>query len=106
MTKPLTAHAPMASALLASLLLALPAWAVEVAFKPVTEGVYAYVGETEGRTYDNEGLNANLGLIITPAGAVLIDSGSSHQVAAKIHEAVKKVTSQPLKLVINSGDQD
>jgi len=37
---------------------------------------------------------------------VLIDSGSSHQVAAKIHEAVKKVTTQPLKLVINSGDQD
>jgi glyoxylase-like metal-dependent hydrolase (beta-lactamase superfamily II) len=44
--------------------------------------------------------------VVTPAGAVLIDSGSSYQVAAKIHEAVKKVTTQPLKLVINSGDQD
>jgi glyoxylase-like metal-dependent hydrolase (beta-lactamase superfamily II) len=44
--------------------------------------------------------------VVTPAGTVLIDSGSSYQVAAKIHEAVKKVTTQPLKLVINSGDQD
>ncbi len=97
-------------AILASVLIvgltALPAQAVEVSFKPVAEGVYAYIGDTEGRTYDNEGLNANIGLIVTTAGAVLIDSGSSYQVAAKLHEAVKKVTSQPLKLVINSGDQD
>lgn len=95
----------LATTLTASLF-ALPAWAVDVAFKPVAENVYAYIGEIEGRTYDNEGLNANIGLVVTPAGAVLIDSGSSYQVAAKIHEAVKKVTSQPLKLVINSGDQD
>jgi glyoxylase-like metal-dependent hydrolase (beta-lactamase superfamily II) len=82
------------------------AHAVDISFQAVTEGVYAYIGDTEGRTYDNEGLNANLGLIVTPAGAVLIDSGSSYQVAAKIHAAVKRVTSQPVKLVINSGDQD
>ncbi len=82
------------------------AQAVDISFQPVAEGVYAYIGETEGRTYDNEGLNANIGLIVTPAGAVLIDSGSSYQVAAKIHAAVKQVTAQPLKLVINSGDQD
>ena len=97
---------PRIATLLVTSLLALPTWAVEVAFRQVTEGVYAYIGEIEGRTYDNEGLNANLGLVVTPAGAVLIDSGSSYQVAAKIHEAVKKVTSQPLKLVINTGDQD
>ena len=94
------------STTLAASLLALPAWAVDVAFKPVAEGVYAYIGDLEGRTYDNEGLNANIGLVVTPEGAVLIDSGSSYQVAAKIHAAVKKVTSQPLKLVINTGDQD
>jgi glyoxylase-like metal-dependent hydrolase (beta-lactamase superfamily II) len=94
-----------ASALIVGLA-ALPAQAVEVTFKPVADGVYAYIGDTEGRTYDNEGLNANIGLIVTSAGAVLIDSGSSYQVAAKIHDAVKKVTAQPLKLVINSGDQD
>ena len=80
--------------------------AVEVVFKPVADGVYAYVGDIEGRTYDNEGLNANIGLVVTPAGAVLIDSGATFQSARKIHEAAKKVTSQPVKWVINTGDQD
>jgi len=80
--------------------------AVEVTFQPVADGVYAYIGDTGGRSYDNEGLNANIGLVVTPAGAVLIDSGATFQSARKIHEAVKKVTSQPLKLVINTGGQD
>jgi hypothetical protein len=31
--------------------------------------VYAYVGDLEGQTYENEGLNANIGLVVTPAGA-------------------------------------
>ena len=75
-------------------------------FKPVAEGVYAYVGDIEGRTYDNEGLNANIGLVVTPAGAVLIDSGATLQTAQKIHEAAKKVTNQPVKWVINTGGQD
>jgi glyoxylase-like metal-dependent hydrolase (beta-lactamase superfamily II) len=72
----------------------------------VAEGVYAYVGEIEGRTYDNEGLNANIGLVVTNAGAVLIDSGATFQSARKIHDAARKVTSQPVKWVINTGDQD
>jgi glyoxylase-like metal-dependent hydrolase (beta-lactamase superfamily II) len=101
-----TALATTAATLLTSSLISLPAGAVDVVFQPVADGVYAFIGDIEGRTYDNEGLNANIGLVVTPTGAVLIDSGSSYQVAAKIHEAVKKVTTQPLKLVINSGDQD
>jgi glyoxylase-like metal-dependent hydrolase (beta-lactamase superfamily II) len=91
---------------LAATLITLPAWAVEVVFKPVAAGVYAYVGEIEGRTYENEGLNANIGLVVTPAGAVLIDSGATLQTAQKIHEAAKKVTNQPVKWVINTGGQD
>ena len=85
---------------------ALPAAAVEVVFKPVADGVYAYVGDIEGRTYENEGLNANIGLVVTPAGAGLIDSGATFQSARKIHEAAKKVTTQPIRWVINTGDQD
>jgi len=96
---------PFTSVLLASLI-TLPAWAVEVVFQPVTEGVYAYIGDLEGRSYDNEGLNANIGLVVTSAGAVLIDSGATYQVAAKIEAAAKKVTSQPIKWVINTGGQD
>ncbi|MGB4118324.1 MAG: MBL fold metallo-hydrolase [Polaromonas sp.] len=75
-------------------------------FKAVGDGIFAYIGETEGRTYDNEGLNANIGLIVTPVGAVLVDSGASFQSAKKIHEAAKKVSTQPIKWVINTGGQD
>jgi glyoxylase-like metal-dependent hydrolase (beta-lactamase superfamily II) len=90
------------------LALSAAAWAqaVEVKFEPVAPNVYAYVGDTEGRTYENEALNANIGLVVTPAGAVLIDSGATFQSARQIAEAVKKVTAQPIKWVINTGGQD
>lgn len=80
--------------------------AVEVRFAPVAPGVYAFVGEKGGRTYENEGLNANIGLVVTSAGALLVDSGASYLGAKQIHEAAKKVTSQPVKWVINTGGQD
>lgn len=87
-------------------LLATPAQAVEVRFEPVAEGVYAFVGELGARTSSNEGLNANLGLVVTPAGSVLIDSGATLQGARQIHEAVKRVTAQPVRWVVNTGGQD
>jgi glyoxylase-like metal-dependent hydrolase (beta-lactamase superfamily II) len=82
------------------------AHAVEVRFQPVAPGVYAFVGEKSGRTHANEGLNANIGLVVTPAGALLIDSGASFQGAGQIHAAVRQVTTQPVKWVINTGGQD
>jgi glyoxylase-like metal-dependent hydrolase (beta-lactamase superfamily II) len=95
--------------LLAALLIsqaAICAQAVEVTFKPVAPGVYAFIGETEGRNYANEGLNANLGLVSTNAGAVLIDSGASFEGARQIADAAYKATGQSIKWVINTGGQD
>lgn len=86
--------------------LAVSAHAVEVRFEPVADGVYVFVGELGARTEANEGLNANLGLVVTGSGAVLIDSGATFQGARQIHEAVRRVTSQPVRWVINTGGQD
>jgi len=86
--------------------LAWSAHALEVKFEAVAPHVYAYVGDTEGRTYENEALNANIGLVVTPAGALLIDPGATFQSARKIAEAAKRVTPQPIKWVINTGGQD
>jgi glyoxylase-like metal-dependent hydrolase (beta-lactamase superfamily II) len=80
--------------------------AVEIVFQPVAQGVYAYIGETEGRTYENEALNANIGLVVTGDGAILIDSGASAQGAAQLADAAARVTSQPIRWVINTGGQD
>jgi len=90
----------------AFLLAAASAHAVDVRFERVADGVYAFIGETGPRTEANEGINANLGLVVTPAGAVLIDSGATFQGARQIHEAVGRVTTQPVRWVVNTGGQD
>ncbi|HEY9096693.1 MAG TPA: MBL fold metallo-hydrolase, partial [Hydrogenophaga sp.] len=58
-----------------------PTWAqaADVVFQAVAPGVYAHIGDTGPRTYENEGLNNNLGLVVTADGALLIDSGASFQ---------------------------
>lgn len=82
------------------------AGAVEVRFERVADNVYAHVGDIGARTIANEGLNANLGLVVTPAGAVLIDSGATFRSAVDIHAAIRRVTGQPVRWVINTGGQD
>jgi glyoxylase-like metal-dependent hydrolase (beta-lactamase superfamily II) len=91
---------------LLALFVATAAHAVEVRFERIVDGVYAFIGETGARTATNEGLNANLGLVVTPAGALLIDSGATFDGARQIHEAVRRVTSQPVRWLINTGGQD
>lgn len=92
--------------ILALLGMACPVHAQELRFERVAEGVYAHIGELGGRTAANQGLNANLGLVLTPGAAVLIDSGATSRSAQRIHEAVRRVTSLPVKWVINTGGQD
>lgn len=91
---------------LAALTLSVQAQAADIRFQKVADGVYAFIGEKGARTYDNEGMNANIGLVVTPAGALLIDSGASYHAARQIDDAIKKITKQPVKWVINTGGQD
>ncbi len=91
---------------LLTLVAVLPVLAVEVRFERVADGVFTHVGELGARTLQNEGLNANIGLVVTAEGAVLIDPGATWRSAGDIHRAVQRVTSQPVKWVINTGGQD
>lgn len=91
---------------LAMLLAPLMARAVDVQFRPVAGGVHAHIGDKGGRTLANEGLNANIGLVVTPVGAVLIDSGATFQSAQQISAAAARITDQPIRWVINTGGQD
>ncbi|MBZ0092892.1 MAG: MBL fold metallo-hydrolase [Sulfuricellaceae bacterium] len=83
-----------------------PARAFELQSQQVVPGVYALVGPKEARSYDNYGLNATFGFAITPTGVVLIDSGSSLAGAKIIAAAIRKITPQPVRWVINTGSQD
>lgn len=82
------------------------AMAVEVRFDPVAENVYAHVGDIGARSVANEGLNANRGLVVTPGGVVLIDSGATWRSARDIQAAARRVSTQPIRWVINTGGQD
>ena len=82
------------------------AGAVEVRFERVADNVYAHVGDIGARNVANQGLNANLGLVVTPAGAVLIDSGATFRSARDIHAAIRRVSEKPVRWVINTGGQD
>jgi glyoxylase-like metal-dependent hydrolase (beta-lactamase superfamily II) len=83
-----------------------PAQALTLTPQQVAPGVYAFIGETGMRTYENEAMNATTGFVVTSAGVVVIDSGSSYQVGKKIHDAIRRVTKQPVRVVINTGGQD
>lgn len=74
--------------------------------EPVADGVYAIVGPLGQRDMDNDGLNANYGFIVTAAGVILIDSGASALGAEKLAAAIRAVTEQPVRWVINTGGQD
>ncbi|TCS71737.1 glyoxylase-like metal-dependent hydrolase (beta-lactamase superfamily II) [Sulfuritortus calidifontis] len=74
--------------------------------KPVADKVWAIVGPLGQRSAENDGLNANYGFIVTPQGVILIDSGASRLGAEKLAAAVRAVTAQPIRWVINTGSQD
>lgn len=74
--------------------------------EPVTGSVYAIIGPTDARTYENHGMNANYGVIVTDEGVILIDSGPGAFSGPYIERAVTKVSDQPIRWVVNIGVQD
>lgn len=74
--------------------------------QPVTDGVWAIVGEREQRSPENLANNATFGLVVTEDGAVLIDPGGSWKGAEALHVAIRTVTDQPVIYVIDTGGQD
>lgn len=88
----------------AFLISASPLFALEV--QKVTDNVYAIVGPLDQRSKENLANNATFGLVVTGEGAVLIDTGGSWNGASALHETIREITDQPVKIVINSGGQD
>lgn len=72
----------------------------------VADKVYAIVGPLGQRSQANAGLNANYGFVVTDQGVILIDSGASAHSAAMLEKAIKAVTPQPIRWVLNTGSQD
>jgi len=63
--------------------------------------VWAAIGQTAAPNYENAGHNNNLGFIVTGEGVVVVNAGGSALIAEALHDEIKKVTDEPVKLVIN-----
>lgn len=81
-----------------------PAAGLEI--QPVTDGVWALVGEKAQRSADNLANNATFGVVVTDAGVVLMDPGGSWLGAAEIDAAIATLTDRPVRVVVNTGGQD
>ena len=71
----------------------------------VIPNVFSAIGATAPPTYENSGHNNNLSFVITSEGVVVINSGASVRLASALHEEIKTITDQPVKLVINENGQ-
>ncbi len=67
--------------------------------------VWTSTGATEPSGYDNAGHNNNLNFLITGDGVIVINGGGSYGLAKALHDEIKKVTDQPVKLVVNENGQ-
>jgi glyoxylase-like metal-dependent hydrolase (beta-lactamase superfamily II) len=67
--------------------------------------VFSAIGATAPPSYENSGHNNNLSFIVTDAGVVVVNAGASNRLAAALHEEIRKVTDQPVVLVINENGQ-
>ncbi|MEM8877181.1 MAG: MBL fold metallo-hydrolase [Pseudomonadota bacterium] len=67
--------------------------------------VFSAIGATAPPTYENAGHNNNLSFIITGDGVVVINAGANARLAEALHQEIKAVTDQPVKLVVNENGQ-
>nr|WP_321235285.1 MBL fold metallo-hydrolase [uncultured Psychroserpens sp.] len=69
----------------------------------ITQNVYSIISPSKGLpTPENKGWNSNIHFVVTGKGVLLFDTGSSEAIGNKIKKAIKTVTNQPVRWVINS----
>lgn len=71
----------------------------------VIPGVWSAIGATAPPTYENAGHNNNLSFIVTDAGVVVVNGGASSGLAQALHDEIRTITDQPVRLVINENGQ-
>lgn len=77
-------------------------YAKPVEFLP---GIWTATGATAPPTYENAGHNNNLSFIVTGDGVVVINAGASRGLAEALHDEIRKVTDQEVKLVVDENGQ-
>jgi len=75
--------------------------------KPVEfiPGVWSAIGATAPPGKANAGHNNNLSFIVTGDGVIVINGGACALLAEALHDEIKKVTDEPVRMVINENGQ-
>ena len=73
--------------------------------RQVADGVWSAIGATAPPNYDNAGHNNNLSFIVTGEGVLVVNAGDNYLLARALHEAIRKVTDQPVKYVVWENGQ-
>ncbi|MFT4845673.1 MAG: glyoxylase-like metal-dependent hydrolase (beta-lactamase superfamily II) [Glaciecola sp.] len=68
----------------------------------VARNVYVFHGTAQAPTPLNQAQIANLGIIISSAGVIIVDSGTSREHGKKLLDAISKITSQPVVAIFNT----
>jgi uncharacterized sulfatase len=82
--------------------------AFDYKLKPIklNENSYYFYGKEEYFSPLNGGDIANVSFIITPNSVILIDTGSSYEYGLQIKKEIEKITSKPIKYIINTHHPD
>ena len=69
----------------------------------ISKNVFSIIAPEKGLPNPmNKGWNSNVHFIITNNGVLLFDTGSSEALGNQIKNAIKTVTDQPVKWIVNS----
>jgi quinoprotein relay system zinc metallohydrolase 2 len=74
----------------------------DFALSEIADGVFAFRGKNELMTPGNEGAICNLGLVVGDEAAAVIDSGGSLAEARAFITAIREVTPNPVRFLINT----
>ncbi|HET6307251.1 MAG TPA: quinoprotein relay system zinc metallohydrolase 2, partial [Rhodopila sp.] len=77
---------------------------VAFAVQPIADGDYAHFGQVAMTTAENAGDIANLGVVVGRDAVAVIDTGGSVAVGQALLGAVRRITSKPLRYVINTHE--
>jgi glyoxylase-like metal-dependent hydrolase (beta-lactamase superfamily II) len=67
--------------------------------------VWSAIGATGPPSYENTGHNNNLSFIVTGDGVVVVNGGAAYVLAKALHDEIRQITDQPVKLVIDENGQ-
>lgn len=68
----------------------------------VARHVYYFRGAAGMASRENRGFMSNAGFVVTPAGVLVFDALATPALGTAMREAIRKVTAQPIKIVIVS----